>query len=96
MADRLYRASHLFATTLAGIVTGFYLSHTLVLGRMFSWLADPSRLPLLKQTYSEFRLIHPPFLYIAILCIQQAAVLGFAILSLSLKRQARYGTTAGW
>jgi len=87
MTSRLYVACHLLATTLAGIVTGFYLSHTLVLGRMFSWLADPSRLLLLKQTYSDFRLIHPPVLYLAIITIQQAVALGFAVLSVSLKRQ---------
>ncbi|TMB37805.1 MAG: hypothetical protein E6J55_25655 [Deltaproteobacteria bacterium] len=88
MTDRLYATSHLVTTILAGIVTGFYLSHTLVLGRMFSWLAEPSRLSLLNQTYSEFRVLHPPLLYIAVICIQQVAALAFSILSVLLRRQA--------
>lgn len=74
-------ASLLLATILTGIVTGFYLSHSLVLGPMFSWLSDPTRLPLLQQTYAEFRILHPPWLYLAVIELQQAAVVAFAALS---------------
>ena len=83
---RPYDASHLAATILAGIATGFYLSHTLVLGPMFSWLAEPARLPLLHQTYSEFRVLHPPVLYLGVVTLQQAAALVFAVVAVSMKR----------
>jgi hypothetical protein len=81
VSNRLYACGHLIATILSGIVTGFYLSHSLVLGPMFYWLADPARQPLLQQTYSEFRVIHPPFVYLAVIAAQVVAVLGFAALS---------------
>jgi hypothetical protein len=73
--------SWLAATVLTGIVSGFYLSHALVLGALFTWLADPARSALLWQTYSEFRKVHPPGLYLSVIGAQIIAAIVFAALS---------------
>ncbi len=44
MTEGMYAALHLLATTPAGIVTGFYPSHVLVLGALYSWLANLCRI----------------------------------------------------
>jgi hypothetical protein len=84
----------LTATLLTGIVCGFYLGHSLVLGPMFSWLAADGRQGLLWQTYSEFRLLHPPLPYLAVIAAQQVSIVAFLGVSLWQRRRPMLATAA--
>ena len=45
-----------YATTLTtGLLAGFLVSHSLMLGRFFSWLIESEKLPVLEDAFAPFR-----------------------------------------
>lgn len=81
--------------TFTGITTGFYLSHSLVLGPWYTWFATtPGKLPLLYQTYTEFRAVHTPVAYYLISILQVCVLIAFTIISVIKKNNARLAVIA--
>ena len=80
---------------LTGITTGFYLSHSLILGQWFTWFViNPEKLPLLYQTYSEFRAEHIPILYQSICALQILVFIIFTIFAILRKYRIRIALIA--
>lgn len=77
--EKYFWASWLFATVLSGMVLGFYVSHSIVLGPFFSWFIESGKYQLLNETYATFRHQHPTNLYYILLGIQGLASFIFMI-----------------
>jgi hypothetical protein len=83
-------------TMLTGILAGYMVSHSIMLGRFFTWFVDSNNLELLRQTYTAFRAqgrAHiwydvPLFLHLIVGVVWTA-------LSFLLKRHRLIATTAG-
>jgi hypothetical protein len=52
---RLYWTLWVVTTMLTGILAGYMISHSIMLGRFFTWFAISDNLDLLRQTYTTFR-----------------------------------------
>jgi hypothetical protein len=58
--DRLNWIFWFSTTFLTGILTGYMLSHSIMLGRFFSWFVESGNLDLLRQTFTVFRQTSQP------------------------------------
>ena len=53
--NKLYWGLWCSTTVLVGILTGYFIAHSLLLGQFFSWSIESGKVGLLRQTYSVFR-----------------------------------------
>ena len=53
--NKLYWIFWCSTTILTGIMAGFMISHSLMLGRFFNWFIESGNVDLLRQTFSVFR-----------------------------------------
>ncbi|MDC7125264.1 MAG: hypothetical protein PQJ46_06845 [Spirochaetales bacterium] len=89
MIKKLHNLFWLLTILLTGILTGFVLSHSLILGPWFTWfVSNPEKTPLLYETYSVFRQNHPPTLYNSIFMLQIFSFLVFLIFASIRKYRA--------
>ena len=52
--DKLYWFFWASTTILTGILAGFMISHSIMLGRFFTWYVESGNMELLRQTFSVF------------------------------------------
>jgi len=52
---KLYWSFWCSTTILAGILAGFLISHSIMLGRFFNWYFESGNVDLLHKTYSVYR-----------------------------------------
>jgi hypothetical protein len=95
--QRAYRFFWYLTTVITGILAGFMLSHSIMLGRYYSWLAeDAGRMDLMKQTYAAFRAEYrPQDLYNFFLYLSLPIGIAFVILALILKKDRILSAFAG-
>jgi len=85
----MFKALWLLSVILTGITTGFYVSHSLILGRWYTWFTrKEGKLPLLYATYSEFRSKHSPIVYLIICYGQGLVILAFAVVATIIRKHA--------
>jgi hypothetical protein len=58
--EKLYWAFWFSTTLFTGILAGYMISHSIMLGRFFSWFAESGKLDLLRQTFTVFRQTSQP------------------------------------
>ncbi|MBN2085731.1 MAG: hypothetical protein JW748_10965 [Anaerolineales bacterium] len=86
-----------FATTvLTGILAGFMVSHSIMLGRFFNWYIESDNLGLLHQTFTVFRETHTPgVLYNTPLYLAFLSGVAWTVLACILKRDRIIAVVAG-
>jgi hypothetical protein len=85
-------------TILTGILAGCMVSHSIMLGRFFSWLVDSGNMDLLRQTFTVFREVSKPdpnVLYDTPLYLAFASGVFWTILAFILKRDRIIALIAG-
>lgn len=95
---KLFWAFWCSTTMLTGIMAGFMISHSVMLGRFFTWYVESDNVELLRQTFTVFRetsspppqLVYNVPLYLAFLSGVIWTVLAFV-----LKRDRIVATIAG-
>lgn len=94
--NRLYWPSWALATATTGLVGGFFLGHSLLLGRFFDWLLTSGRARTLAETYPVFRQGSAALdVFYAIAGLQVLAGIGFAIVSVMARRTITIGLLNG-
>jgi hypothetical protein len=86
------------ATMLTGILAGFLISHSVMLGRYFTWMLESGNEDLLRQTFSVFReSVSPPPQIIYNIPLYLGLIFGvvYTVLSFLLKRDRIIAVTAG-
>ena len=58
--NKLYWIFWYCITMLTGILAGFMISHSIMLGRFFTWLVESGNIDSLRSTYSIFRAANNP------------------------------------
>jgi len=53
--ERAYWTVWCLTVVLTGILSGYMVSHSIMLGRFFNWFIETDNLDLLSRTYSQFR-----------------------------------------
>lgn len=94
--NKLYWIFWYCITMLTGILAGFMISHSIMLGRFFTWFIESGNIDLLRNTYSVFRAAtNPQALYNFFLLL--SFVLGFiwVILAFLKKKDRILSTIAG-
>ena len=95
-AKRLYWIFWGSTTLLTGILAGFLTSHSIMLGRFFSWFVETGNFQLLQATYTVFREAHAPqTLYNAFLWLGLASGAMWTALAVWLKKERAIAVTAG-
>jgi hypothetical protein len=85
----MFKALWLISVVLTGTTTGFYISHSVILGPWYTWFTkEKGKLPLLYETYSEFRREQAPVLYLIICYAQGLSVVAFALYAALAGRNA--------
>lgn len=85
-------------TMLTGILAGFLISHSVMLGRYFSWMLESGNEDLLRQTFSVFReSVSPPPNIIYNIPLYLGLIFGiiYTILSFLLKKDRIIAVIAG-
>lgn len=83
-------------TMLTGILSGYMVSHSIMLGRFFDWYVESGNLDLLGRTYTVFREASQAHVtYDVPLYLHLAAGIVFVILALLLKRHRTISVLAG-
>ncbi len=85
-------------TVLTGILTGFMLSHSIMLGRFFSWMVETDRIDLLKQSFSIFREVAQPdprVIYYIPIYLSLISGIIWVVLAFILKRDRVIALIAG-
>jgi len=94
--NRLYWPVWALATATTGLVAGFFLGHSLLLGRFFDWLLTSGRARTLAETYPEFRQGSASLdVFYALAGLQVLAGVAFAIVSLAGRRTTIPGLLVG-
>jgi hypothetical protein len=94
--ERAYRLLWGAATVTVGILAGFMTSHSVMLGRFFTWYVESGNMDLLRATYSAFRLeSSPQLLYNLFLYLGLVAGLAWAVLAFIVKRHRVAALLAG-
>lgn len=55
LMNKLYWGFWCSTTVLVGILAGFFIAHSLLLGPFFSWFIESGKVDLLRQTFSVYR-----------------------------------------
>jgi len=86
-----------FSTTvLTGILSGFMISHSIMLGRFFNWYIESDNLELLRQTFTVFRVTGAPgVLYNSPLYLAFLSGVVWTVLAFLLKRDRTIAILAG-
>ncbi len=86
-----------FSTTvLTGILTGFMISHSIMLGRFFNWYIESDNMELMRQTFTVFREADTPgVLYNAPLYLAFLSGIVWTILAFLLKKDRIIAILAG-
>jgi hypothetical protein len=90
VAERLYWPCWVVAAALTGVVAGFMLGHTLILGRFLDWMLAATTPGLLARTYPVFRGGAGRAgldVYYGVAGLQVLAVLAFFAVALAARRQ---------
>ncbi|MBI2207781.1 MAG: hypothetical protein HYU41_28450 [Candidatus Rokubacteria bacterium] len=94
--NRLYWPSWALATATTGLVGGFFLGHSLLLGRFFDWLLTSGRARTLAETYPAFREGSATLdIFYALAGLQVLAGVAFAVASLVGRRSTIPGLLVG-
>ena len=94
--DRLYWGFWCSTTLLTGILAGYMVSHSIMLGRFFNWYVQSGNMDLLRQTYTVFRnSSNANALYDIPLYLALVSGIVWVILSLILKRDRVIAFIAG-
>ncbi len=94
--DRLYWGFWCSTTLLTGILAGYMVSHSIMLGRFFNWYVKSGNMDLLRQTYTVFRnSSNAHALYDIPLYLALVSGIIWIILSLILKRDRVIAFIAG-
>ena len=94
--EKLYWVFWCLTVVFTGILAGFMLSHSIMLGRFFSWFVSSGNEDLLRQTFSVFREATKAYIIYDIplyLCLGCGTI--FAVLALILKRDRIMSAVAG-
>lgn len=97
--NKLYWGFWFSTTILIGIMAGFMISHSLMLGRFFNWFIETGNVDLLRQTFSVFRgtgnfsFFHS--LYLSPLLLSLISGVIWTVLSLIMKRDGIIAIIAG-
>jgi hypothetical protein len=96
--NKLYWIFWFSTTLLTGILAGFMISHSIMLGRFFSWSVESGRLDLLRQTFTIFREVSQPdpntIYYIPIYLAFVSGVI-WTVLAFVMKRERTIALIAG-
>jgi len=86
-----------FSTTvLTGILAGFMVSHSVMLGRFFNWYIESDNLDLLRQTFTVFREANTPgVIYYSPLYLAFLSGVAWTVLAFILKRDRIIAVLAG-
>jgi hypothetical protein len=85
-------------TILTGILAGYMISHSIMLGRFFSWIVDSGNMDLLRKTFTVFREVSKPDpnrLYDIPLYLALASGVVWIVLAFLLKRDRIIALIAG-
>jgi hypothetical protein len=96
--SKLYWVFWCSTTILTGILAGYMVSHSIMLGRFFSWLVDSGNMDLLRQTFTVFREVSKPdpnVLYDTPLYLAFASGVIWTVLAFILKRDRIIALIAG-
>ena len=96
--SRLFWLFWCLTTILTGILAGYMVSHSIMLGRFFSWLVDSGNMDLLRQTFTVFREVSKPdpnVLYDTPLYLAFASGVIWTVLAFLLKRDRIIALIAG-
>jgi hypothetical protein len=96
VALRVHRVLWLAVTLLTGLLAGFLLSHSVMLGRYFSWLIRSGNYRVFTDTFSQFRLatranVH----YNLFLWVSLAAGAGWVVSSFVVRKDRVVAVVAG-
>jgi hypothetical protein len=93
---RPYWTLWVVTTLLTGILAGYMVSHSIMLGRFFTWFVISDNLELLRQTYTAFRAQGRAHVYYDIpLLLHLLAGIPWVVLALLMKRQRLIAVVAG-
>ncbi len=94
--ERLYWATWIVTTMLTGVLSGYMVSHSIMLGRFFNWFIESGNLDLLHRTYTVFREASGAHIVYDIpLYLHFAAGIAFVVLAFVLKRHRILSVLAG-
>ncbi|MBN1892117.1 MAG: hypothetical protein JW780_04990 [Clostridiales bacterium] len=96
--SRLYWIFWCATTMLTGILAGFLISHSVMLGRFFTWMLESGNEDLLRQTFSVFRdTVSPPPNIIYNIPLYLGLIFGilYTVVSFLLKRDRVIAVIAG-
>lgn len=94
--DRLYWIFWSITVSLTGILAGYMISHSIMLGRFFSWFVSSGNEDLLHQTYTVFRnATNAHILYDIPLYLCFVSGITFIVLAFLLKRDRILSVIAG-
>jgi hypothetical protein len=96
--NKLFWAFWCSTTILTGILAGFMVSHSIMLGRFFTWYIESDNVELLRQTFTVFRKSsNPPPQVVYNVPLYLAFVSGviWTVLAFVLKRDRTIATIAG-
>jgi hypothetical protein len=60
LLNKLFWGFWCATTIFTGILAGYMVSHSIMLGRFFSWYVDAGKMDLMRQTFSVFREVSDP------------------------------------
>jgi heme/copper-type cytochrome/quinol oxidase subunit 3 len=95
---KLFWLSWSSTTAFTGILAGYMVSHSIMLGRFFSWFVDSDNMDLLHQTFTVFREVSKPdpnALYDIPLYLALASGVVWIVLAFLLKRDRITALIAG-
>lgn len=97
--NKLYWGFWCSTTILTGILAGFMISHSLILGPFFTWFIESGNVDLLQSTFSVYRtsssasLLHSLYYMPLLLALISGAI--WTVLSFLLKRDRIIAVIAG-
>lgn len=96
LVDRLYWSFWLLTTMLTGVLSGYMVSHSIMLGQFFNWFIESGNLDLLHKTYTVFRAGSNAYrVYDIPLLLHLVAGTLFVVLTLLAKRHRIPAVLAG-
>jgi len=94
--DRLHRGMRFIVTALTGVLAGFLISHSIMLGRFFDWVLAAGNNAFFADTFAPFRAAtHANVHYNAVLWLSLIAGLLWLVSSFVLQRDRILALTAG-
>lgn len=95
-AMRAFWTAWVATTMLTGVLSGYMVSHSIMLGRFFDWFVESGNLDLLHRTYTVFRAASGAHLtYDIPLYLHLAAGICLVVLAFVVKRHRTIAVLAG-